>query len=300
MASVDKKITPVFPAWTPAILINHYQTIYDSPNAGLYHKKIRKCLIAITTHPKMEKVWKMLYKKWTRYGCPEHKTAKFENGAMALSLFSAIQGAINEVERKKTTRHEDAQKYLDIAKDAIALAVKIKQSQLNKSPLHWFPDSAINTMLARDIKTEKSSGYFCLAYDESDFHKKGGIYTRNVIKDLNGNDIWQYQQIAKNTREFFKNQCITPNYPILAEILKSVADEAEEMAKHEATRQRIVNKTSISEKTIFIRALYPFWIKYFGSPLYRTFATLCRVVLDDDSIDVDDIKDALKNYKSPN
>ena len=254
--------------------------------------------MAIITNPEMRKVWKMLDIKWTRHGCPANKLPSFEKDAMALSLFSAINGAISETEREKTTRSDDELKYLDIAKDARALAAKIKQSSLNKSPLHWFPDHAINTILENDIKTEKAEGYFCLTHDENDFHKKGGIYTRRITKDLNGNDIWEYFKIDKNTKEFFKNQCITPRYPLLPEILKNVADDANTMAKYESTRLRIVKNSSVSKATIFIRALYPFWINYFGSPLYGTFATLCRVVLDDSNINAETIKDALKGYKS--
>jgi len=290
-------IVKTFPDWAPPKLVEYYQGAYNLPNIGMHLEKERGYLMAIISHPEMRDVWKMLYIKWTRYGCPANKTPSFENGAMALSLFSAIKGAIGETERKKTTRRYDKFKYLDIAMDARALASRIKQSSLNKSPLHWFPDHAINSILKNDIKTEKAEGYFCLAYDENEFHKKGGVYTRRITKDANGNDVWEYLKIDKNTKEFFKNQCITPRYPLLAEILKNIADEADAIAEHEATKLRIVSNSSASEATIFVRALYPFWIKYYGGPLYGTFATLCRVILDDSSIGADTIKDALKGYK---
>jgi len=290
-------VITIFPDWAPPKLVEYYQAIYKLPNIGLALEKERVYLEAILTHREMKSVWKMFYSKWKRYGCPQNKTSEFEKGAMAFSVFSAIKGAIAKTEIKSTTRSYDVIKYQEIARDARTLAVKIRQSSLNKSPFDWFSDKTVNAILGNDIKPEKADGFFSLIYDESEHHKKGGIYTRRIVKDLIGNDVLEYQQVAKNTKEFFKNQCITPTNPRLAEILIRVAGEADTIATHKETETRIAGNSKTTKVTMFIRALYPFLINYFGSPLYGTLAALCRVVLNDDSVGESTVKDALKGYK---
>lgn len=238
----------------------------------------------------------MLYSRRKKYPC-DRQPLSYGNDLMAYFLFSAIEQAIKETKRKITTRNDDVLKYQEIAKSARQLLEKIKDSAIDHSPLHWFPIEAINTMLERDIKPEKEEGYFCLVQDESEYHRKGGIYKQVRAKDLNGNDVVEYWRFYENTKHFFNRRAITPQYPSLSTLLKNVATEADTAASREATKPRIVNRSSITKTTIFIRALYPFWFETFGGQLYRTFATLCRVILDDPNIDEDNIKEALRGYK---
>ena len=48
-----------------------------------------------------------------------------------------------------------------------------------------------------------------------------------------------------------------------------------------------------SEITIFIRVLYPVWMDFFGSPLYGTFAKVCKAVFADDNIDAAQTRTAI-------
>jgi hypothetical protein len=290
-----------FPAWAPPKLVDIYKNQYESRELREFRDRERANLLALITDPEMERVWKMLYSKRKSYPIDSNEPKSYGDGVMAHFLFVDINRAFVETKRKITTKNDDALQYLEIAKAARSLAGKLRSSSLDLSPLHWFPIEAINTMLEKDINPEKAAGFFCLASDESDFHKKGGIYEEVRYTDKkSGKIISEYRRtMAGNTNEFFNRYMITPQYPSLSEILKSVADEANEAAKHESTRPRIVGKATISTTTIFIRALYPFWLETFGGPLYRTFAALCRVVLDDSSIDENNIKDALRNYKIP-
>lgn len=279
-----------FPDWAPAELVEFYRVgRFDSAH---------NILIAITTNPEMEAVWKMLYQKRVREKCDEYMPSSYGDGAMACQLFFNIMDAIKKTKQKKTTRSEDVFKYKKIAKAARELAKQVRHSELNISPLHWFPINAINTMLEKDINPDKASGCVCAIDDQGDYQKKGEIYHSFLAKDFSGKDTCHYWPVGKNNSDFFNKYCITPMV-LFSEVLDSMAAEADIKAKHESKKRRIVDKTTISTTSIFVRALYPFWIEKFGGTLSGTFAALCRAVLDDPEIDENSIKTALKNYKTP-
>lgn len=290
-----------FPGWTPQELIDIYHFRFKEDRGDdkySYHYNLeRKHLILLATNPEMEKVWRMLFKR-KLYVPVDDKSKAQGDYAMVLTLHNHVVMAIRELDKKFSTTADDVLEYQEIAKAARLLAAKLHNRSLDHSPLHWFPDEAINTMLARDITPDKASGYFCLIRDESEFHKKGGIYQeiRATDKD-SGKIVSEYWNVANNTNEFFNKLMITPQFPRLSEILKSLASDADEAKRKEVKRPRIAKNKDTLEATKFIRALYPFWIETFGTPLYKTFAALCRVVLNDSLIDGSTIKAALRNYK---
>lgn len=262
----------------PIILIEQYNALVDRQDLRWALSRKRAVLKALTTNPEMTKVWKMLYKK-----APSKMT-------MEIGLVHAVTMAMSTSEDKITTMNDDISKYQEIAKAARELVKKLNRSKLDLSPLHWFPDTAIGAILEKDINPDKANGYFCLINDEGNLHKKGGIYEEVI----NNDGTSQYWRAHENTREFFNQHAITPQYPVLSEILTSLAATADSVANQEAIKPRLANRTSASKTTVFIRALSPYWLETFNGPLYRTFATLSRVVLDDTSIDSNTVKDALK------
>jgi hypothetical protein len=286
-----------FPAWAPPILVDIYHKQYEPKEFSRFRNGEDKRLIALITSPKMERVWKILYSKRKLYQIDMDEQKTVGDGVMAHFLFTSINEAIRETKRKFTTRNEDVLKYQEIAKAARLLADKLSGQSLDHSPLHWFPDEVINTILERDINPDKASGFFCLVHDEGEFHKKGGIYEVARYTNRKSGEILSGQwRAAENTNEFFNRFMITPEVP-LSSILNDLASNADTAAKKEGERTRIAKKFNTSESTMFIRALYPFWLETFGSPLYRTFATLCCVVLDDKEIGEENIKDALRGCK---
>ena len=111
-----------------------------------------------------------------------------------------------------------------------------------------------------------------------------------------GGESEEYWREYESTSDFFKYGVMTTQHPPISVTLNTLAIEADSRAKHEATKPRLASSVETSKVTIFIRALYSDWIYIFGSPLYRTFAALCRAVFDDPSIDEDSIKNAIRGY----
>jgi hypothetical protein len=290
-----------FPGWTPQELLDIYHCRFeenrDDDKYSYHYNLERKYLIALATNPEMEKVWERLLKS-RRYVPADDISKSRGDDAMVLSLHHYVVNAIHKLDRKFSTVNDDVLECQEIAKAARLLAAKLHNRSLDHSPLHWFPDEAINTMLARDINPDKASGYFCLIRDESEFHKKGGIYSEVRFTDKDsGKIVSEYWNVANSTNEFFNKFMITPQFPRLSEILKSLASDADEATRKEVKRPRIAKNKDTSDATKFIRALYPFWIETFGTPLYKTFAALCRVVLDGCQVRESSVKDALRWHK---
>lgn len=138
---------------------------------------------------------------------------------------------------------------------------------------------------------EKLSGYASFISDEAvgeplnDSFYKGDIYREGT----NSDGVPSHEYFSKI--HFFQRFVITEKLPVLSDILGSLVSDAKELAKTTKTEPRINDRSSISPTTIFIRTLYlDFWLNEFGSPLYGTFAKLCRVVLDDPTIDINTVK----------
>lgn len=244
-------MTIKFPDWAPSTLIEYYRRFFDEPNSNWYRTLSRETLIALTTHKEMKSVWSMLNARRILGQCDETQEKGICDGVMAFFLFQEILSALVETMQRQTTKSEDVEKYLDIAKSARLLAVKLSQSSLDLSPLYWFPN-------------------------------EGEI---------------EYRALDENSQEFLERLYIKHDHPTLSTILNTMAIDADAAAKHESTRPRLSSRSTTTPKTIFIRALYPYWIKTFGGELARTFAALCRVVLNDTNIGEDDIKNALSSYK---
>ena len=193
---------------------------------------------------------------------------------------------------------EEAKQYKEIANAAKLLSGLVKDTTLDVTPYRWFPDSAISRILTEDIKPEKVAGYFC-HIENSGGHKKGEIFKTVEVEKFGDTSKTEYWKFADNQQKWFSRWIITPQCPSIAFIVNELAKDADKLAKEAMTRQRIVEKPkAISKSSIFIKSLYiDFWKVEFGSPLYRTFATLCKVVLNDESISESSIRDTLKKIK---
>jgi hypothetical protein len=285
-----------FPEWAPSNLIDEYHDLNREPEL-YFDKERRAILIQLTTSCDREKIWKRLYEKRRHYPCDDHKPKSFGNDNMAWRLYSEIERAWRESEREHPTRAEDAQKYQTIAKTARELARAMRGSLLDDTPYRWYPLKAINTIIKKDIKPEKLAGLFCLAQDESDFHKKCGIYAPVNVQLHDGTEITEHWRLYEDTEDLFERRIVTPQYPVMSQILTTLALDADKLAHDSMTEPRLVDRPTINKRTIFIRALSKFWLDEFGTPLYRTFAALCSVVLNDPDISGETVKDALKAYK---
>jgi hypothetical protein len=282
-----------FPSWAPQTLIEIYHNEYEPEGFSRFDKGGEKILIALTTHADMKRVWKMLYKERIDYPMDSYKPRKYGDEVMEHDLFRSIQMSIMEAKKVKSTKADNIKKYLELAKLARTLSEKIKDQTLDHSPFNWLSDGEINIILERDINPDKADGYFCLVNDESEFHKKGGIYKEVKFTDKeSGKPAAEAWRMYENTHEFFNKFAITPRVK-LSDILKDFAESADIAAKQSVKTPH----NDISTKTLFIRSLYPFWIETFRSPLYGTFASLCRVVLDDENIGREDIQAAIKSIK---
>ena len=286
-----------FPEWAPPKLVDIYLNLYARRESSFIFKRKEKILIALTTKPEMERVWKMLYKRRRQYPIDLESPKCHGDEVMALSLFHEVERAVLATNNKFSTRTEDVKKYQDIAKSARLLARKVRGLNIDLPLLEWLPIQAVNTMLEKDINQDKAEGFFCLMNDESEFHRKGGIYEVVRLTDKkSGDNVIEYWRAAENTNEFFCRYIVTPQYPCISNTLESLAEKAEKQAEHEAVKIRLSDKETTSKKTIFIRALFPYWREKFGGPLKRTLAKLCEVVLDEETT-LDDVDNAIKNYK---
>lgn len=293
-----------FPEWAPQNLVDYYlkkreiREKYKSVKPSFYQQREENILFNLITKTEMKRVWKELYKRRKEYPIDLKYPRSHGDGVMALYLFGAIEHAIFEMGREITTRNDDVLKFQEIAKSARVLAEKISQSRLDLPLFEWLPIEAINTMLVKDINPDKAAGFFSLVKDESEFHRKGGIYEEVRYTDKkSGKIVSEYwRTMANNTKEFFNRFIITPQRPCISQTLKSLAEEADKQADYQAKRTRLANKFTTSKKTIFIRSLYPFMLEHFGSPLRGTLASLCTVVLDEKIVE-EDVKNALKGYK---
>jgi hypothetical protein len=291
-----------FPEWAPPSLVEHYHKFFadtDEEYTG-WRKTERAILARLLTDPEMEGVWKRLFQNRKLSPCDNHRPKSYGNENSAMRLFFNITDSFSSMRYREPTRTEEALKYQAIAKAAREFAGLIEHSRLDETPYRWFPLDAIQTIIGTAIKPEKMNGYFSLARDEVNGAgytcKKGAIYNPVKLKDLSGNDIQEFWWLSNDTTELFYKY-LMPQYPVMSGILKSLADEADKLAREAFTRPRLAERPSVSDTTIFIRALSDFWINEFQGPLYRTFAALCRVVLDDKTIGEDTIKEALKGYK---
>jgi hypothetical protein len=276
-----------FKEWTPPSLIDAYSR---QKNESIH----RDYLTRLCTHSDMEALWKRLYSQRRVRPCDNDNSKDLGNSLMAFSLFNEIKGAFwLTTATKHSTRQDDIREYQTLAKAARELANSLHYSVLNDPVYRWYPVEAINTIIEKDINLEKFTGCFSLINDENELNRKGVVYQE--VKIDNRESV--YWKVAENTKDFFVKYCITPQYPFLSQILQSLATDADDLAKKAGKEPRLIERSS-SPATIFIRKLYvDFWREEFGSPLYRTFATLCRVVLDDPTIDSDTVKDALKGLK---
>jgi len=111
-----------FPDWAPPTLIEYYQSFYSEPDQNWHRTLCRNMLIALTTNPEMERVWKMLYSKRKPIGCDVNQDKSIGDGLMAYFLFIDIDKALVNTTLKATTRSEDVLKYQEIAKLARELS----------------------------------------------------------------------------------------------------------------------------------------------------------------------------------
>ena len=284
-----------FPNWSPTPLIEIYKSNFENINNGVNvhpldkrKKEIQELLFRLLTDCRMEKVWATLNSKI--------KTVDIDIRAsndMAIILYLRVEEALMETRTNTTTRVEESTKYQEIAKTTRKLQRLINGSSLDTTPYQWFSDEAINTILEHDIKPDKAEGLFCLIEDINDSHKKGNIYSTKIARY--GGDSWWW--VHNNTKEWFISGVITPQYPVMSYILKNMASDADFLAEDALKRDRVCISKHTRKETIFIRCLYVnFWRKEFGSPLYRTFGTLCSVVLNK-SISGEEVRDALRTSK---
>jgi hypothetical protein len=249
-------------------------------------------LLKLATHDEMESVWKELCKRSNRCKRIEYPYQDRDDCEkfMIMELISSITLAIVESKQNHSKRQDDIEKYRTIAKAARGLAKALSNSPLDTTVYRWYPPEVIDVIMEKDINPEKLSGYSSHINDEGGFLNicKGDLFR----EDTSG--CCSHVPLAM----FFEIFGITPQRPVMSEILKSLAADADDWAEETKTEPRIAERSSISATTIFIRTLHSeFWFKEFGSPLYRTFASLCRAVLNEPEITADTVKDALKGLK---
>ena len=84
----------------------------------------------------------------------------------------------------------------------------------------------------------------------------------------------------------------------ISSVLFQVAEEAKTMAASANDEQPLLRYPNIENalRVAFIRVLSRLFIRFFGRPLYRTLATVSRAVLDDEGINENTVRDALKGW----
>lgn len=286
----------IFPEWVPHGLIEHYQKFYSNPILP-HEQRNRELLLRLITDPDLKTAWKTLKKHRRTWSCDEHKPRAYGDDAMAVRLFDHIQYALERTEQEISTRDKEVRRYQSIAKAARELAGLIENSTLDKTPYRWFPQEAINTILETAIRPELINGYFSLAMDSSERHRKGGVYHPVKVNDFCGSEKEELWRVAENTKELFENHIMRPQYSVFSKILRALAADADGLAKESVHKPLLASHADTSRSTRFIRALYPDWLWEFGGPRYRTLAAFCGVVLDDKSISRKTVDDALKGFK---
>jgi|GEM_PF-1502189 len=314
-----------FKAWTPRALIDYYyaervdidgslegcERIAEKTGEKLTEKSRKELreqlekekreetalILKLGTHDEMQSVWKELCKRSKR--CEQVKYPYRDDPEtceqfMVLELEANITSAVYESKRNHTKRQDDIEKYKSIADAAHELLKVLYNSRLDTTVYRWYSPEVKNAIIENDLIPEKLSGYASCIKDEDGITRlrKGDIFREDI--DEYG---WGRAEYIPSEM-FFERFVITAHRPVMSEILKNLAEDAKELAEETKTEPRIVERSSLSPTSIFIRTLYEeFWLNEFGSPLYRTFAALCRVVLDDPEITVDTVKDALKPPK---
>jgi hypothetical protein len=253
-------------------------------------------LLKLATHDEMESVWKELCKRSNRCKRVEYPYQdRYQcESSMIMELVSYIRLADHQSKQNHSKRQDDIEKYRAIAKAARGLAKALSNSPLDTTVYRWYPPEVIDVIMEKDINPEKLSGYSSYINDEDGFLNicKGDLFREDTNED--GSDRFVHVPLEM----FFELFGITHQRPVISEILKSLATDADNLAEETKNEPRIVERSSISATTIFIRTLYSeFWREEFGSPLYGTFASLCRVVLDEPEITDSTVKEAIKGLK---
>lgn len=204
--------------------------------------------------------------------------------------------AENYAVTKQQKKGERVAQYKDIAKDARLLANKIKNAEAVDLPLMELMSTKAISKLLDAIKPEMASRFCCLINDEindeNDIDRKYSICSVWEYPNNNGKSDIEFIKCYDNTDDFFLMK-IAPRHPTLSFALKKFADLADLEAKAEKARFKIATCDDISKLTIFIRVLYPVWMDFFGSPLYGTFAKVCKAVFADDNIDAEQTRTAI-------
>lgn len=253
-------------------------------------------LLKLATHDEMESVWRMLCKssrRCQRITYPYRDRDDCEK-FMIMELVVSISLAIAEFKRNHSKRQDVIDKYQAIAKAARGLIKALSNSSLDTTVYRWYSPEAIDAIMEKDINRERLSGYSSYINDEGGLLgiRKGDLFREDTNED--GLDRYVYVPLEM----FFELFGITHQRPVISEILKRLATDADNLAEETKNEPRIVERSSISATTIFIRTLYSeFWREEFGSPLYGTFASLCRVVLDEPEITDSTVKEAIKGLK---
>lgn len=310
-----------FKPWTPTALVEYYHAGRLDIEGTLAHEvyenlsveareKLRKnfekekndqsaLILKLATHDDMEAVWKILIKHTKRHEqnkyfrqsdpdeCEQH---------MIIELIANIESAILKSKKLHSKRKDDIEKYKSIADAAALLQRLIHNTPLDKPVDQWFSQEVINSIIEKDLDPEKLSGYASFISDEAvgeplnDSFYKGDIYREGT----NSDGVPSHEYFSKI--HFFQRFVITEKLPVLSEILGSLVTDAKEIAEATKIEPRLNERSKISPTTIFIRTLYwNFWLNEFGTPLYRTFAALCQVVLDNQEIDKDTVINALRS-----
>lgn len=305
-----------FKPWTPDALIDYYYSKrhyidrsleMNEPLSVEASKDLEKqkndetaLILKLATHAEMEKVWKELCKRTKR--CERSRYSYRDDPGecerfMIIELIGAIQLAEIESKKHHSNRNNEIERYQAIADLAAQLTRAIFKTPLDGTVDEWFSHETINKIIVEDIDPEKLSGFASLISDEAvgetlidSFFYKGDIFRECT----NSDGVPRHEYMPRE--QIF--QCfITANLPVLSEILSNIATTAKDMAENAKTKPRINERSNLAPATIFIRTLYwDFWRDEFGSPLYSTFASLCRVVLGDPTIDEDTIKNTLRSF----
>jgi hypothetical protein len=277
-----------FPEWAPRPLIEHYREHFETSHIPGWNEEGKALLARLLTHPRMGRVWKEI----TRRRGPRIDGTPYDEIYVLIHFYA--ERAFIASQRAHTTRQEDVERYLEIAKQARLLSRTIKGRVLDTTPYRWYPDGAIGTILGQ-IRTEAAEGCFC-AIEPPEAMGKEVVWEGRPVQRRDGKLVhWP----RANSKRRFLEQCLRAQYPTMSYLLESLAKEADSLTKKTAKEQRIIGKPGAknTQRIVFIREMARFFTREFGSPLYRTLAGLSSVALEDATIDQAAVRNALRGWE---
>jgi hypothetical protein len=275
-----------FPEWAPKPLVEYYRNHVKTGRVDMW-KGWEALFERLLTYPRMEPVWREITKRI------KSRLDGIEVDFAYLVLVANTTIAVEHCRNKDIySRQEEIARYQSIAKQARALSRTIKGSALDAAPYRWYSDSVIGEMIGQLRVGEEMEGSFCDVEPFGDGDKET-VHYDPLIKEINGKSVLRLP--AKSKLDFLMRH-LRADYPTISSILVGLAKDADDLAKRAAKEHRLIGKPGAenTQRLVFIREMARIFKSEFGSPLYRTLAGLSSVVLEDETIDQDTVRDALR------